>query len=518
MNGAEALIATLVQSDIELCLANPGTSEMQLVGAIDRIPGLRPVLALDEGVVTGAAEGYARMALKPACTLLHLGPGLANGLANLHNARKALSPVVNVVGDHATYHLGFDAPLTADIEGIARPVSHWVKTSTSAATLAADGAQAVAVAGGVPGKVATLIAPADAAWTELPAGFILPARVKPVPLPQVDDAALRDVVTAIRAAKNPMLLLGGAALSGEALLIAGRIAAHCGLRLHAETFNRRIARGAGRLPLVPLPYRGEFALELMADVDLMVLVGARRPVAFFAYPDKPSVLVPPGCAVHAFAAPTDDVPQALAALAEALGASHAPPVLQALNLPALVDGKLDAQGIAAAVARHLPDNAVLVDESITGSQAAQAMSIGSAPHDYLQLCGGSIGLGLPLAVGAALGAPGRKVLCLEGDGSSMYTLQSLWTMARERLDVVVVIYANRSYAILNFEFDRVGGGTQGPRARSMLDIGDPTLDFVALAKGMGVNAGRAQTAKELDALLAVMICEPGPHLIEAVMG
>ena len=269
---------------------------------------------------------------------------------------------------------------------------------------------------------------------------------------------------------------------------------------------------------MPLPYRGEVALELIADVDLMVLVGSKRPVAFFAYPEKPSVLVPPGCAVHPFAGPADDVPAALAALAQALGAASALPVLQALQLPPAASGRLDATAIAATVARHIPEQGIVVDESITGSLPAQQMSIGSAPHDYVQLCGGSIGNGLPLAVGVALGAPGRKVICLEGDGSAMYTIQSLWTMARERLDVITIIYANRSYAILNFEFDRVGGGAQGPKAHSMLAIGDPAMDFVALARGMGVNGARAETAEELDALLAQMVREPGPHLIEAILG
>ena len=518
MNGAEALVTVLVRSGVELCLANPGTSEMQLVAAIDKIPGLRPVLALYEGVVTGAADGYARLAGKPACTLLHLGPGLANGVANLHNARKANSPVVNVVGDHATYHLGFDAPLTSDIEGIARPVSRWVKTSSDAASLASDGAQAVAAAGRLPGGVTTLIVPADAAWSELPADYALPPSLPPLAPPAVSAAQIKTVAAAIRAARNPMLLLGGEALVGDALRDAGRIAACTGIRLHAETFNRRIERGAGRVPLALLPYRGEAALDLTAGVDLMVLVGAQRPVAFFAYPDKASVLVPPGCTVLPLASPQDDVPAALAALADALSARTHQPLSQALQRPDLVPGPLSTLAIAVVLARHIPEHAVVVDESITGSLPAQQMSVGSAPHDYLQLCGGAIGNGLPLAVGAALGAPGRKVICLEGDGSALYTLQALWTMAREHLDIITIIYANRSYAILNFEFDRVGGGAQGPKARSMLDLGDPVLDWVALARGMGVNAGRATTVAELDALLVVMCREPGPHLVEAVFG
>lgn len=516
MNGAEALIDTLVRSGVELCLANPGTSEMQLVSAIDKVPGMRPVLALFEGVVTGAADGYARVSGKPACTLLHLGPGLANGVANLHNAQKAFSPVINVVGDHATYHRRYDTPLNADLEGMARPVSHWLESARTPAALPELGAQAVAEAGGVPGRVATLVAPADSAWTELPADFRPVAPRAAPPLPRVDAAAIDDAARAIRAARQPLLLLGSAALYGEALLDAGRIAARCGLRLHAETFNRRVERGAGRLPLVFVPYRGELALELLDGIDLMVLVGARSPCAFFAYPNRPSELIPPGCRVLPLARPTDDVPAALAALADALDARAAAPARQALALPPLEAGALDTRRIAQAVARNLPEGAIVVDEAITGSMFAQQATVGCPPHDWIQLCGGSIGNGLPLATGAALGAPGRKVICLEGDGSAMYTAQALWTMAREGLDVISVIYANRNYAILNFELERVGGSVAGERARSMLNIANPALDWVALARGMGVPGERVDTAEALDAALARAMATPGPHLIEAV--
>ena len=516
MNGAEALIDTLVRSDIELCLANPGTSEMQLVSAIDKVPGMRPVLALFEGVVTGAADGYARMAGKPACTLLHLGPGLANGIANLHNAQKAFSPVINVVGDHATYHRQYDTPLNADLEGMARPVSHWLESARTPAALAELGAQAVVAAGRVPGRIATLVAPADSAWTDLPADFKPVAARSLAPLPRVPASTVEEVARAIRAAKNPLLLLGGEALIGESLFNAGRLAARCGLRLHAETFNRRVERGAGRLPLVFVPYRGELALELLDGVDLMVLVGARSPCAFFAYPHKPSELIPPGCRVLPLARPTDDVATALAELTAALDAGGSEPLRQALALPDFEPGPLDTRRIAQVVARRMPEHAIVIDEAITGSLPAQQATIGSPPHDWIQLCGGSIGNGLPLAVGAALGAPGRKVICLEGDGSAMYTAQALWTMARERLDVISIIYANRNYAILNFELERVGAGTPGARARSMLNIGNPALDWVSLARGMGVDGVRVDTAEALDAALARMVAEPGPHLVEAV--
>jgi len=516
MNGAEALIDTLVRSDVDLCLANPGTSEMQLVSAIDRVPGMRPVLALFEGVVTGAADGYARMCGKPACTLLHLGPGLANGVANIHNAQKAFSPMVNVVGDHATYHRQYDTPLNADLEGIARPVSHWLEAGRTPAELAALGAEAVAQAGGVPGRVATLIAPADAAWSELPGAYAPPALPARTQLPRVADATVADVARALRAAKSPLLLLGGQALLDDALVAAGRIAAHTGVKLHAETFNRRVQRGAGRVPLVFLPYRGELALQMMAGTDLMVLVGARSPCAFFAYPNRPSELVPPGCRVMTLARPSDDVAAAVVALCAALEATRAEPARQALALPELETGRLDTRRIAQAVARHLPDDAIVIDEAITGSMPAQQTTAGARPHDWIQLCGGSIGNGLPLATGAALGAPGRKVVCLEGDGSAMYTAQALWTMARESLDVVSVIYANRNYAILNYELERVGAGEPGARARSMLHIGRPELDWCDLARGMGVPGTRVETAEALDAALARACAEPGPHLIEAV--
>lgn len=517
MNGAHALLETLVRSGLDVCFANPGTSEMQLVQAIDQIPGMRPILALFEGVVTGAADGYARMARKPAVTLLHLGPGLANGVANLHNARKAQSPMVNVVGDHAIHHLRFDAPLTSDVEGIARPVSHWVRSATSPADLARLGAEAAAVAGGVPGKIATLIAPADCAWSDLQADYVAPALPARAALPEIPAAQIALVAKALRQARNPVLLLGGEALLGEGARQAGRIAAVMPVRLHAETFNRRLERGAGRVPIGIVPYFGDRALELLAGTDLLVLAGAKRPVAFFAYPNKPSVLVPEGCEALALAGPSDDTVAALAALADALGAPAAPKIFQSiLEMPA-VSGVLDGQLAARVIARCLPEGAIVVDEAITNSLYAQQASLGAPPHDWLQLMGGAIGNGLPLALGAAVACPQRKVICLEGDGSAMYTVQSLWTMAREKLDVINVIFANRSYAILNIEFERVGVGAPGPRALSMLDMSNPTLRWSEIGRGMGVNSERVETAEDFEAVLRSMVNTPGPHLIEVVI-
>ena len=516
-NGAHGLIETLIKSGVEVCFANPGTSEMQLVQAIDQISGMRPILALFEGVVTGAADGYARMARKPACTLLHLGPGLANGVANLHNAKKAHSPVVNVVGDHALDHVKFDAPLTSDVEGIARPVSHWVRSAATPAELAALGAQAVAVAGHVPGQVATLLVPADNAWTALPAEFVAPSKL-PVPaLPLVPDRVIDNAVKALKRARNPVLLLGGEALIGEGLKQAGRIAAVIPVRLHSETFNRLIERGAGRVPLGILPYFGDRALELLDGVDVLLLLGSKRPVAFFAYPNQPSVLVPNGCEVVPVAGPTDDVVAALTTLADALHAPAAPRIFQSsLALPAM-DGPLDGRLAAHVIGRCLPEGAIVVDEGITCSLFAQQATLGAPAHAWMQLMGGAIGNGLPLAVGAAVACPERKVICLEGDGSAMYTVQSLWTMARERLDVINIIFANRSYAILNIEFERVGVGAPGPRALSMLDMSSPSLAWTEIGRGMGVNSARVETAAQFETVFRSMLRAPGPHLIEVVL-
>ncbi|MGD9601175.1 MAG: acetolactate synthase large subunit [Gammaproteobacteria bacterium] len=517
MNGAHALVETLIRCGIEHCFANPGTSEMQLVQAIDQVPGMHPILALFEGVVTGAADGYARMARKPACTLLHLGPGLANGVANLHNARKAWSPVVNVVGDHATYHVRFDAPLTSDLEGIARPVSHWLRSARTPAELPQLGAEAVAAAGGVPGRVATLLAPADSAWTDLPADYRPPAVRPPAALPEVPLHQVERVAKALRGARQPVLLLGGEALLGDGARHAGRIAAAVPVRLHAETFNRRLARGAGEVPIGIVPYFGERALELLNGADLIVLAGSKRPVAFFAYPNKPSVLVPEGCEVVELAGPTDDVVAALDALAGALHAPASPKVYQPRATLPEANGALTPQLAAAVIGRCLPEGAIVVDEGITCSLFCQQATLGAPPHDWLQLMGGSIGNGLPLAVGAAVACRDRKVICLEGDGSAMYTVQSLWTMARENLDVISVIFANRSYAILNIEFERVGVGAPGPRALSMLDMGNPALRWVEIATGMGVNARRVETAEAFEAVLHSMLKTRGPHLVEVVL-
>ena len=513
MNGANALIRTLVDAGVDVCFANPGTSEMHFVAALDDVPQMRGVLGLFEGVVTGAADGYGRMAGKPAATLLHLGPGLGNGLANLHNARRAGSPIVNVVGDHATYHLQYDAQLTSDIETVARNVSSWIKVPQRTADVATAAAEAVAAASVPPGAVATLILPADVSWSE--GGEPAAPQATPTRAAVADDA-VESVAKLLTSGEPVVLLLGGDAFHEPALSDASRISQATGARLLGETFPTRLERGAGRASVERLGYLGEFALAQLDGTRHLVLVGAKTPVSFFAYPDKPSLLVPDGCEVHTLAGPGDDITGALAALAERV-ADGAGPLLEAAARPDRPTGPLTGETVAAAVGALLPEGAIVSDESNTAGLWLTAATAGAPKHDWLTLTGGAIGQGMPVATGAAVACPDRPVVNLQADGSAMYTIQSLWTQARENLDVTTVIFANRSYAILNMELHRVGADEGGTRAKDMLDIGRPDLDFVALATGMGVPAVSCTDAEDFASQLERSLAEPGPHLIEAVL-
>lgn len=515
MNGAEAFIETLHAHGVEVCFANPGTSEMQLVAAVDRQHGMRAILGLFEGVVTGAADGYGRMADKPAVTLLHLGPGLGNGLANLHNARRAGSPVINMVGDHATYHLHYNAPLTSDAAGVARPMSDWVRVSSSERDLAQAGAEAFQAAQSYPGKVATVIVPADHAWTEGSSA----AAPRPAPAaPRAPAQAILDAAAALSEVDGPKaLFLGGRALREDALIEAGRIAAATGACLIAETLVTRHQRGAGRVAVEKLPYFGEMAEGYLADFKAIVFCGTEPPVSFFAYPGKPSFLSPPDARLVRLASLREDAHAALSGLAEALNAPAEPALIQERTRFEAEPGKLNSANLGAILNELLPENAIVSDESATSGGAAFGMCAGAARHDWLQLTGGAIGQGLPLAVGAAVACPDRKVIALQADGSGMYTNQALWTMARENLDVTTIILNNGSYAILNIELMRVGVQNPGPKALSMLDLRNPGLNWTQISEGMGVPAVRVETAEELRAALVEALAHKGPRLIEAML-
>jgi acetolactate synthase-1/2/3 large subunit len=514
ISGADSLVRTLVDSGVDVCFANPGTSEMHFVAALDTHPRMRCVLGLFEGIVTGAADGYGRMKEVPAATLLHLGPGLGNGLANLHNAKKARTPVVNIVGEHATYHRRYDAPLTSDVEGIARPVSGWVKVSASADAVAADGAEAVQAALAPPGQVATLILPADTAWNRTRNGPAPPRpRIPPAP---VDSAQVDAAARALRGGEPCALLINGT-LTAARTACAARIARATGARLLTDTFVTRVQRGAGRVAVPRLPYFGEQAAEVLAGTRHLILVGTQPPVTFFAYPDKPNWLTPHGCAPYTLVERHGDMDAALDALAQAVGAGATAIDTCRLERPALLSGALTPRAIGAAVAHLMPENAIVVDESGTSGGGCGEATKTAPPHDWLSLTGGSIGYGLPAATGAAVACPDRRVVCLEADGSGMYTVQALWTQAREQLDVTTVIFSNRRYGILQVEFARVGAHNPGPKAMSMLQLDRPELSWVDLARGMGVPAARATTAAEFNDALARALATRGPSLVEAMI-
>ncbi|WP_436495465.1 acetolactate synthase large subunit [Actinokineospora sp. HUAS TT18] len=512
MNGAQSLIRTLVDSGVDVCFANPGTSEMHFVAALDDVPEMRGVLALFEGVVTGAADGYGRMADKPAATLLHLGPGMVNGMANLHNARRAHTPIVNVIGDHALYHKGFDAPLESDIDSLADWTHGWKRTSQDSAAIGRDAAEAVAAAMTAPGQLANLTLPADVSWGD---GGVVASPVEPPAASIVDDSAVADVADVLRSGESAVLLLGKGVTRERGLRAASRISVATGAKVFVETFPARFERGEGLPAIDRLGYLAEQVQWQLTDVKHLILVGSKAPVSFFAYPGKASELTPDGCKVHTLAALGSDTADALDRLADEV-AADAEPVLQQASRPALPSGVLTPQNWAEVIGALLPEGAIISDEANTSGLMIPMVTVGAPRHDVLTLTGGAIGQGLPVAVGAAVACPDRPVVCLQSDGSAMYTISALWTMARENLNVTTVILNNRAYAILRMELTRVGA-QGGPVANSLLDLSTPDMDFVAIAQGMGVPATRATTAEELAEQFSRALAEPGPHLIDAMV-
>jgi acetolactate synthase I/II/III large subunit len=511
MNGAESLVRTLFTGGVNTCFTNPGTSEMHIVAAFDRLPEMRCVLGLFEGVVTGAADGYARMAEKPACTLLHLGPGLANGLANLHNAKRAQVPIVNLVGQHATNHLRYDTPLVSDIEAIARPYSAWLRTSRAASEMGRDTADAIIAARTEPGRIATLIVPADVAWSE--GGTIAEIPSLPqTPVPKTE--AVERVAAMLRSSRRTGILIGGNSLYGKGLALAGRIAAATGAKLLAPYPFARVQRGAGMATVERIPYILEQAVELLKEFRQLILVGTVPPVAYFAHPTKSSAMTPSDCEIHTLASPGQDYLAALDALATLLPLRGTRLPTEDAERPSLPTGAITPTGLAAAVGALLPENAIVIDESMTSGRGIMPATKGVPPHDWLGNTGGSIGIAMPLAVGAAVACPDRRVLCLSADGSSMYTLQGLWTMARENLKVTIVIFSNRVYGVLKREFANLGIGDPGPRTLNLFEIGRPDLDWVLLAKGMGVPGTRANSLEAFVKALRDGFESEGPLLIE----
>ena len=516
MNVSEAILRELVEMGVEACFGNPGTSEMHLVASFDRVGGMRPILGLFEGVCTGAADGYARMAGKPAATLLHLGPGLGNGFANLHNAKRAHSRMINLVGDHATYHRQYDAPLQSDIHSVARPVSDWIGDPTTAEDAIAKTRQAFDTAMRPNGGISTLIVPANIAWSDMPS---MPSRKGGLAAASkpVDKNLVREAVEALKSGEPTLLLIGGHAGLEKPLLLAAAIAEKTGAKLFSDTFMSRQVRGRGRPKSERVPYLGEMALPVLSSFRRCVVIGTKSPVAFFAYPNKPSTFLSADCKVTSPWLPENDLSDVLAAIAEGVGAAKNPMIVDG-PAPTLPDaGKITTESLGRTVAALIPEGAIVSDEGNTNGMWSYIASQNSAPHDWLQLTGGAIGQGIPVAVGAAVACPGRPVINLQADGSAMYTIQGLWTAARENLHVITVLINNKSYAILNMELDRVGATAQSERSRSLLSLDKPALDFAAMGRSLGVQAVRADDNEALAKSFRRALAEPGAHLIEVML-
>ncbi len=512
MNGAESLVTTLVDQGVDICFANPGTSEMHFLSALEN-PRMKSVLCLFEGVCTGAADGWYRMRDTPASTLLHLGPGLANGLANIHNAKRASSGMVNIVGEHSASHLKYDPPLTSDIEGLARPLSHWVRRAESSKTIAWDTANAVAKASEHPGQIATLILPGDTAWKEA-GDVVVPKGLAKTPAAP-DPARVDQVARVLRSGEPVLIILGNKATRGRALELAGKIAAGTGARLGSQFFTARIERGAGRTPLERIPYAVPQAQAFLNSFRHIVTLETKEPVAFFSYPDKPSLLKGPEAIVHPLVETDEDSVAGLEMLVDALGLGGVQGLVQARVETPAPSGALTPESIAYALAAALPDNCILVDESLTTGRQSMGFTMGARPHDLINNMGGSIGYGTPVATGASLACPDRRTFCMVGDGSAMYTIQSLWTHAREGLPITTIIFANNQYAILKAEYTNMGAGqTPGPQAMAMIDIDRPTIDWCAMAKSMGVPSVSVDSAEDFHAAMVRSVDAEGPVLIE----
>ena len=515
MNGAESLVRTLLKGNVNVCFSNPGTSEMHFVGALDANHDMRSILCLFEGGATGAADGYYRMKRSPASTLLHLGPGLANGLANLHNAKKANSGIVNIVGEHAIDHIKLNAPLTSDIEGIARPVSHWVKTSISSRDVAKDGAEAIAVSMKGPGQIATLILPGDTAWNE--GGSVVNVNTLPT-LNNVSTQKIELAAKKLKEAKKPMILIGGNALEENNFLNIAKVAEKIGCPIMTDWFNARIDKGQGRINAVRIPYVVDKAVSVLKEFDTILIIGARKPVAFFAYPNKPGILTQEDTKFIELAELSDDITNVINSLTDIIGANKiVPSTISKPLLPEIPKGQINTTTLGMVLGALIPENAIIVDESVTTGREFFAQTAGSRPHTWLNNCGGSIGFGLPLATGVAVACPDQKVIALEGDGSAMYTVQSLWTMARENLDIIVLIFANQSYKILQGELTNVGVLNPGKAALEMLSLTNPSLNWVSLSKGMGVDAVRVENIESLVSSFNYALKQKGPYLIEIMI-
>jgi acetolactate synthase-1/2/3 large subunit len=516
MNGAELVVKTAVGAGVKVCFANPGTTELPIVVALDKAPGIKAFLGLFEGVCTGAADGYGRMLDKPAMVLLHLGPGFANGIANLHNARRAKSPVLSVVGEHATWHRDADPPLAMDIESLARTVSGWWRTSKSALDLPSDVAEAVTATR--LGQVATLIVPHDYQLAECD-GY----KVKELgsPFEPLEPSSIEAAASRLRTFHKVALMLGGRGLREPGLKAAARIRKRIGCDLLAPTLPGYMERGPG-LPVVErLPYFPEQAVNMISRYEVVLFAGAPEPVTFFGYPGVKSRILADEQERIVLCTDKQNVVEALECLADALGGPSNVTLddnrLTNPKRPEIPSGELTAEKACLTLAAMQPENAIIVDEAVTAGLSYFLLPTALPAHAVMTVSGGSIGQGIPCATGAAIACPDRAVIDLQADGSALYTVQGLWTQAREALNVTTLICSNRSYRILQMELSRSGITTNGPNTRALTELTKPPIDWVRISQGFGVPGVTVSATEDLARELGKALAEPGPHLIEMLL-
>ena len=513
MNGAELLVKTAQARGIEVCFANAGTTEIPIVMALDAVKGIRAILGLFEGVCTGAADGYGRMTGKPAMALLHLGPGFANGIANLHDARRAATPLLNVIGQHATWHLPADPPLAMDVEGLTRTVSGWVRTIGSIEALSRDISEAINAS--LFGQISSLIVPHDLQLAEATDAGIGTAYFAFDP---VDTALIEKAAQRVRAARKSALLLDGRALSGPGLEAASRIRGKYKSDLFAPTFFSCVERGVGWPDVQRIPYFPEEAISLLSGYDVVVIISAHEPVTFFGYPGVRGHILSDEQEKLYLCGRRENPVEALEALADALGAPAHPMMRDARGPRAqLPSGELTAEKACLTIAALQPEHAIIVDEGITSGFTYYPLTASAPPHSFMTIAGGSIGYGMPCATGAAVACPDRPVINFQADGSALYTVQALWTQAREGLNVSTLICSNRSYKILQLELSRTGITSYGDSARALTELNTPPIDWVSLARGFGVPAASVDTVEGLARELSIGLAEPGPRLIEMLL-
>lgn len=512
--GADVMFEALYQGGAEICFANPGTTEMTMVSALARNGKIRSVLSLFEGVCTGAADGYNRVSGKVPLTLLHLGPGFANGIANLHNARRAGSRIINVIGDHATWHLAYDAPLTSDIESLASPVSRQVIRMASTATIVQDVDLAFAATCEAEGGAATLIVPTDVIDAEASRNA-QQLVAQPWSGAVVGEERIAEAKAALAGAQDVIVLLGGNALTEAGVRAGAAVAAHLGGRLLMEPYPAIVTLG-GDLPAVER--QAYFPDDVIAQMGnaTVVLAGSLMPISYFGYEGWPSQLVAEERLVR-LAGPEHDAVGALLDLGEALGArtlavqAAAEPSAPTADRGAALTPPLVVEELLA----QLPHDAIISLEGSTLGGPWLRNAHRARRHRVITNTGGAIGQGLPCAVGAALAEPEARVVSLQSDGSAQYTLQALWTMAREKLPVTVIMAANHRYAILQTELTRAEAPLDDAVIAGLTLLDNPRVDWTALAAGYGVKAVRVTTTGELEAALAEGLAHDGPMLIQA---